>query len=124
MKKTIALSVAVLLALSLLLTACGGGSGSVVGTWGLKSITTGGQTYAEGDQAFDLLFGDESMFVFEFKDGGAFSASLFGESVEGTWTQNGNAVTATVDGDALEMELKGSELHVSMDGESIVLAKR
>ena len=126
MKKTIAVALAALLMISLLLTACGGGSSTPVGKWGLYSVSVNGETYAKGDETFDLLFGDDSddMFYFEFKQDGTFTATFFGESVDGTWTQNGTVVAADVDGEVQNFELKGDKMAATTEGTEVVMYKK
>ncbi len=58
----------------------------------------------------------ESHFVFE--KGGKFIAVLGGQSVEGTWTQNGNKVTATIEGDPQEFTIEGTALIATVSSDT------
>ena len=115
MKKLLTIMAAALLAICCFgLVACGGG---VEGTYKFKSMTAGGETYAVGDVA---PWGEEGetisadCIVLELKADGvvAYTTTMGGEpqALEGTWTQDGNAITITIAGDAQTFTLEGKTL--------------
>ena len=115
MKKLLTIMAAALLAICCFgLVACGGG---VEGTYKFKSMTAGGETYAVGDVA---PWGEDGetisadYLVLELKSDGsvAYSMSMGGEteSKTGTWAQDGNTITITIDDEAMPFTLDGKTL--------------
>ena len=115
MKKLLTIMAAALLAICCFgLVACGGG---VEGTYKFKSMTAGGETYAVGDVApwgdgVETISAD--YIVLELKADGvvAYTMSMGDEteSMTGTWAQNGNAITITIEGEAQTFTLEGKTL--------------
>lgn len=137
-KKFLSLLVAVCMFIPCLfmLTACGN---KLEGTYTLHSVTIGETTWTKADyeekkestdlseEEQDMLFAFGMNISIEIKDDGTCSYSMtFGEETEtmdGTWTQDGDKVTITFDGDPQEFTYKDGKLSGSMDGMTMVLAK-
>ena len=125
----------VLLLLSSLLAGCVKKS-SAAGTYTIKTMN--GETMEEQlkpmlDEGMSIedilsLFGIASLdeyFVLELKADGSMISRVAGEdSVSGTWKQEGDKVTAVIDGETFEMILKGNELSFSTDDQSFVFVKK
>ncbi|MBR5681084.1 MAG: hypothetical protein IKX19_10570 [Clostridia bacterium] len=125
----------VLLLLSSLLAGCVKKS-SAAGTYTIKTMN--GETMEEQlkpmlDEGMSMedilsLFSIASLdeyFVLELKADGSMISRVAGEdSVSGTWKQEGDKVTAVIDGETLEMTLKGNELSFSTDDQSFVFVKK
>ncbi len=89
---------------ALCLTACGGGDKSEkLGVYSLTAMEIRGET-VEAAEAPSLLGGDVAMNL-ELKDDGAFSltANILGENeaLDGGWTEDGEAVSLTMEGQAV-----------------------
>ncbi len=121
MKKTMALSIAVLLA-CLMLAGCGGdkaagadAKGGVAGTtWVLDSIEVAGQKVSGADMT--TIVGE---ITYQFKDGGELTATVAGVEGTGTYSENGNkisiddgtqSVEATIDGDTMTFDIEGMKM--------------
>ena len=137
MKRGIAILLALVLTLALL-AGCGGSS-DPTGRYVVKTI--GGQPveeyfvsmlgeYAEGIDASTYLqmFGIssfEEIMVIELKSDGTAVATLAGEAAEtGTWKQDGDQITITIQDDPATFTLKGNELSYKEDGQDYVLVKK
>ena len=130
MKKLMSLLLVLICIVSL--TACSGGSGSksaLIGTYSLKSIEASGITVDVAEAAD--LFGGEFSMTLELKDGGKFSlsANMLGESetTEGEWSEDGNTVTLTAEGENISATVDGStmklDLSAAYEGMIMVLEK-
>ena len=137
MQRGIAILLALVLTLALL-AGCGGSS-DPTGRYVVKTI--GGQPveeyfvsmlgeYAEGIDASTYLqmFGIssfEEIMVIELKSDGTAVATLAGEAAEtGTWKQDGDQITITIQDDPATFTLKGNELSYKEDGQDYVLVKK
>lgn len=125
------LAVAMVCCFSVWLAACG--NASVVGTWYFDSmkVNAGGVeiSHEVGKEADGITFTKEFMKI-EFKSDGSYemiSNMSPGVSVSGTWAQDGNAVSITVDGETLEGTISGNKLTLFGTGggtsQTVVLKK-
>lgn len=125
MKKTnkiIALLTAMVMVLALM-AGCGGNGGTTTGgaagTWKLTTVEVGGQEIAAVTVGMDITM--------DLKADGSvtMSVSAFGESesTDGTWEQNGDTVSVTVEGDTVEGEVDGDTLTLEGDGETMVFTR-
>ena len=130
MKKAVAVLMTVLVIAGALI-GCGGGA---AGTYKFKSMSASGVSYTrETFQAFlDLAagMGGEKLNVddvmkFELTNDGKFTMDIYGEDeAEGTYTLSGDKITLTgPDGSSIDGTLKGNELTLTMEGETIVFEK-
>ena len=129
MKRTISIILAALMVV-FMITACGGAS-SAAGKYYVKSI--GGLSITdyfnaelegtEGSEGFTVqdfldIMGIPSLeeyMTMELKTDGSAIVAVGGEDPQtGTWTQSGDKVTITLDGDAAEFTLKGNEISAPM----------
>ncbi len=137
MKKRIA--ILLILALAVALLAGCGGSSDPTGRYVVKTIA--GQPveeyfvsmlgeYAEGIDASTYLqmFGIssfEEFMIIELKSDGSAVATLAGEApLTGTWIQEGDQITITIDGDPVTFTLKGNELSHQEDQQDYVFVKK
>ncbi len=136
--KRFAAIVLVVLMVAAMLVSCGD-VGSAEGKYVIKSI--GGQSvedamkaslgeYGEGldiDAILEMVGLDnlEDYMNFELKADGTVKASVAGEGEsEGTWKQDGNKVTITIDDEPIEFDFNGSELSAKIDDQEYVLVKK
>ena len=113
MKKTIALALALLLMLAL--CACGGGKNAAVGTWEIRSMTSGEETLS-----VDEVPALKNYIVIELKADGTGTITSGGETLPLTW----DATTITVEGDPANYKVSGDELTITSGQLSFVLARR
>lgn len=110
------LAVAVAAVLSITIAACS--AKDAKGTYKFQSMTmtAGGQTQTyevgkEGPMGSALT---ADYYVLEIKDEGKLTITMMGGgSTDGTWTQDGNKVTLTIEGRAQEATLNGDILSIS-----------
>ena len=137
MKRFISLAV---IALMLVALFAGCGNSSPVGKYVIKTID--GQSpedaykavleeYGEGASIDELLevagiSSLDEMVTFEFKEDGTMTSTLAmeEETLEGTWTQDGDKLTITMDGESEEFKINGKELSCNMDGQEYVFIKK
>lgn len=111
MKKTLAI-VLVVVMLASVLVACGSSGGSIIGTW---TATQEGVTME-----------------MTFENGGKGKVSTMGMSMDMEWSAEGNKLTASMSvmGQTQEMfkdaefAVKGNELSITADGETVVFTKK
>ena len=134
MKKfTIALILILALAVGIL-AACGDTQADPSGKYVLKSMD--GQPVEEYFKSMlgedvDLalqMFGIssfEELMTLELKADGSAAVTVDGAgTMAGTWEQDGEKITVTVDGDPVTFILQGNELSFQEDGESLVFVKK
>ena len=118
-KKVVCLSV-VLVAVVLLLTACGSSSNKIEGTWNVKSISSG--TGSEELQTMLNMGGNVSM---TFKDGKVSMKMTYqGQSFEqelGSYKTDGDKIT--IDGTESKYKIDGKKLTITVDGVSMELER-
>ena len=137
MKRIVALAL-VLVLVAAAFASCGG-SANAEGTYVVKSI--GGQTLEEavkaqmgglGDSvdldAYLKMMGIESLddyMTLELKaDGTATISIVMQDAQEGTWKQDGNNVTITIDDEPQVFTLDGNELKASLDDQEYIFVKK
>lgn len=114
MKRVIALSLVLVMALSVLV-ACGGkggsgDSGNLIGSWSATE---------EGVEV-----------IFTFKDGGKGTMSSMGIEMDMTWSTDGDKINMSMSfmGETEEMsgtyKIEGNKLSLTADGETLVLTKK
>ena len=136
MKKfTIALILILALAVGIL-AACGDTQADPSGKYVLKSMD--GQPVEE---YFQSMLGDgvdpefvlqmygissfEELMTMELKADGSAAVTMAGAgTMAGTWEQDGEKITVTVDGDPVTFILQGNELSFQENGESLVFVKK
>ena len=141
MKRIVSLTLVVLMIAALFV---GCGSNGPEGTWKVKTID--GEKYSEYVDAMVSLFtafaGDElkmseSEIKSLFEKAGSFTLKADGtaESIDldeetmtettktGTWKLDGEKITITIDGSAIEGTLKDGKITVEEDGHTMVLEK-
>lgn len=134
MKRVISIALVVLF-VAALLVGCGGSS-DPVGSYKIKSV--GGK--AIKDMINDELEGSgmsvddylkmvnidslEDMITLELKSDGTAAFTISGTAETGTWKQEGDKLTITIDGDAQEAKLSGSELTFKVDNQEYVFTKK
>ena len=98
--------VGVLMVLVLLMAACGGKSNGVVGSWAME------------ESGFEI--------VYKFEDGGKFSMSMSGVSVDGEYKVDGDKLTLIMaDEEAVfDYKVDGNELKLSIEGEEALVMKK
>ena len=132
MKRGIAILLALVMTVALL-AGCGGSS-DPTGRYVVKTIA--GQPVEEyfvsmlgGDVDLALqMFGIssfEEFMIIELKSDGSAVATLAGEApLTGTWIQEGDQITITIDGDPVTFTLKGNELSFQDDEQDYVFVKK
>lgn len=134
MKRFIAIAAAALLMAALFV---GCGSASVAGKYVVKtidgktvedslneSLEEMGMSIEDYLELLEIPSLDEFMFM-ELKEDGTATVVMMGEDSEtGTWKQDGDKVTVTIDDDPIEFALKNGELSVDVDGQALVYAKK
>ena len=137
MKRIVALAL-VLVLVAAAFASCGG-SANAEGTYVVKSI--GGQTLEEavkaqmgglGDSvdldAYLKMMGIESLddyMTLELKADGTASMTLAMQDIEaGTWKQDGNNVTITVEDEPHVFTLDGNELKATIEGQEYIFVKK
>lgn len=124
MKRKLVLLLALVMLCSAVLTACG--SGKLEGTWKLDSIDAGDSEEAKAGAAMAMAF--MSSMEMEFKKDGVMIMRLGTgdekEESEGTYTQDGNKVIMTSEGQDQEAKLDGNKLIMEEEGLSLVFKKK
>ena len=137
MKRIVALAL-VLVLVAAAFASCGG-SANAEGKYVVKSVN--GQTLEEaikaqmgelGDSvdldAYLKMMGIESLddyMTLELKADGTASMNLAMQDIEaGTWKQDGNNVTITVDDEPQVFTLDGNELKASLEGQEYIFVKK
>lgn len=130
MKKTLAVVVVMLLALTLCvsLIACNGG---LEGTYKFESITIGDKTYKAGEEVEVTpgismkMDADYMTLTLEADKTAKMVTKALGQevSVNGTWEEKDGNVVITVNGDAQTFKVESGKLVVEQDGQKLVLAK-
>ena len=126
MKKAIALLLIAVLALTCF-AACGKKDDpkAAAGPEGVYVIKTmGGEDVAQYLEILEVESAEDFMKVELKADGTLTFSSASEEPTEGTWTQNGDTITLTIDGDSQDATLKDGELTIDFDGEVAVFAKK
>ena len=125
MKRIVSMAL-ILLAMAVLLTGCGA---NPVGSYVTKTVD--GQpveAYIESMGATPELLeiaSAEELMTLEIRADGTFTAKMSGsDPKEGTWTQDGNKLSMTVDGATEEFTLSGDEIAYKTDNQDIVFAKK
>ena len=136
MKRTLSVIISALFILAVITGCAGGSAASASGTYVLKSINGLSIQDAFAEQFGDEISLDDILSLLglqsiddymkvELKSDGSAVVSVAGEEGElGTWKQDGNKVTITVDGDSVECTLNGNELTLPIEGETYVLVKK
>jgi hypothetical protein len=136
MKRAFSLFLAVLFVL-VIVTGCGGSS-SVTGKYYTKSIDgvlieDYFKSELEGLEGFSIddylslvgITAVEEFITVELKADGTAVVGVAGEDAStGTWVQNGDKITITIDGEAVDFAVKGNEISFSEDDQVIVLVKK
>lgn len=120
MKKILAVALVLVFALTVF-ASCGGGG--VAGTYKLKSMMG-----MEISALAALYGGDaseiEDMMSLVLKEDGTGSIVSDGDTSSFTWTQSGNTLTMTVDGESQDCTISGNEITMSQDGVEVVFVKK
>jgi hypothetical protein len=140
MKRIVSIALVVLMIAALF---AGCSSSSPEGTYKIKSVNgkdlktyfkeSFGALAEEGQEITDdqiegflKLMGINSMdeFVtFTLESDGTFKAAMMGEEETGTWKLEGDKITMTANGSDMTGTFKDGEITISVDGETMVLAK-
>ncbi|MEA4854410.1 MAG: lipocalin family protein [Christensenella sp.] len=125
-KVIVVLAVVLCLALCLAFTACGnnnaaqGEAASVEGTtWKVSSVTDEDGNKMTGDEMSSVM-GEIS---YEFQADGVLSVTAAGQTIEGTWSQDGNKITIESNGETSEGVLDGEALTFEANGGTTVFVK-
>lgn len=114
MKRFLALTLVLVMVLAL--CACGGGSSKdAVGTWTLKSLSNGTQSFTV-DEVPEM----KDYIVIVLKEGGTGTITSGGEVNNLTW----DATTITVQGDAATYSISGDTMTINGGGYTFVLTRR
>lgn len=119
--KVIATVVAVMMVM-LMAVGCGnkaGGNNEAVGTWKITSAEAPGMTMT-GEM---LSLAGMDNITFTLSEDGTAAVSAMDESVEGTWSSNGNAVDITIEGETASAQLEDGKLTMESDGVKLILEK-
>lgn len=132
MKRGVAILLALVMTVALL-AGCGGSS-DPTGRYVVKTIA--GQP---AEEYFKSMLGEdvdlalqmfgissfEEFMIIELKSDGSAVATLAGEApLTGTWIQEGDQITITIDGDPATFTLKGNELSFQDDEQDYVFVKK
>ena len=131
MKKTASIVLAALM-MVVFLVGCGGNGGNgggeksdVVGTWITEKVGAAGQEYTV--EEYKEILGEDLGKVmdmsFHFKEDGKVSMETALGSTDGTWTEEGDKVTAEV-GSKMEFSKKDGKLTLEQSGATITFAKK
>lgn len=110
--------------LSVMMVLClsGCGKSAVVGNWSLAGGESEGVKIDTA--ALKESLGLELDMSFEFKQDGTFTGVFMGESSEGTWQEAEGKITATIDGESIECSIVENQLHMDMDGSTLIFEKK
>ena len=119
MKKFLALTLALVMALSLV--ACGGGApASMKGTsWSVSKVSANGMEI-EGEMLASMGF----EITINFTSDSEYTMEALGESIDGTYTLSGNTLTLTVGSDSQDCTLSGNSFTMEEDGSKVVFTKK
>ena len=116
MKKIAALTLVLVMVLAL--CACGGGSdgkNSAVGTWTIKSMTNGGETYNVDD-----VPALKDFIVMELREDGTGTITSSGETTPLTW----DGSNITVEGDPASYSVSGDTLTLNSTSYTFVFVRK
>ncbi len=115
MKKIAALTLVLVMVLAL--CACGGSDGKnpAVGTWTIKSMTNGGETYSVDDVPTLKDF-----IVMELREDGTGTITSSGETTPLTW----DGSTITVEGDPASYSVSGDTLTLNSDSYTFTFVRK
>ncbi len=136
MKRIIAIALVAIMVL-VVFASCGGSS-DAAGKYTVKSVNGKSvedaikESLGEYGEGLDIdtilsLAGIDSLedyMTMELKSDGTVESSMAGVSQTGTWSQSGNTVTITIDGDAQEFSFNGTELSASAEGIDYVFVRK
>ena len=125
MKKTRIIATVLVVIFLFTLTACG--SKSLSGKYVVTDISgeTDGMSFSDIQGMAEMLGMDLSeMIALEFKDGGTFTMTMYGESIEGTYTRKGNNLTLTVEDEPAEATIKGNTIIMESEGVKMEFTKK
>lgn len=122
-KRVLAIMLAVVLMMSLLV-ACGnkGGGANVAGVY--KVDTLMGMSVAEFAEMAGMSEDEVAdMMKVELKDDGKFAMTSDGDTTEGEWKLDGEKLTLTAEGEAIDTTLKDGVITMDLDGETVTFKK-
>jgi len=96
---------------------------SPVGKYYFDSMSSNGQTYEVGDNMGNGIVLTKDFMVIELKDDNVMIFTTMGMQIEGTWEQNGDELTLTIQNDPQVASWKKDTLTMEDDGATIVLKK-
>ena len=132
MKRVISIALAVLM-VAALLAACGGSS-SPEGKYVVKTVD--GKTVSQMIEEYGMTVDEftsaagisspEELLVLEIKSDGTVTVTeaIFGSTSNGTWTQDGDKISMTINDETNSFTVSGSDLKISMDGQEYVMTKK
>ena len=124
--KKVATLVSLVLLVTILLTACGSGSASMTGKWGLTKMEIDGEDYLAMLKEMDSSINVQDEMYFEFTADGKVSMAMGAdEDLEtGTYTLSGNKLTINADGEKIDCVLSGDTFTMSHteDGSTMSMA--
>lgn len=131
MKKCLSVLLILILCASVLV-GCGeggGGAGStgLSGKYIITSMDENGVVtdLAEMESMFEQMgMKLEDAMYLEFKSDGKFDMTIFGETVSGTYTSEGNTATLAVDGESINATINAGEISLEQDGTKMVFKKK
>ncbi len=124
MKKSFLVLLSVLLVFSFVLGGCGSKApkSAVEGTtWIISGGKDGTGIEITSDQLGLVGIGDFSL---EFKADGVVTASVAGETSDGTWSEKDNAVTVEIDGDTIAGTVDGDKLTLEQEDMTLYFDKQ
>ena len=118
------------LALCLALVACGGTSASpsvdatpFMGTWEIYEMESDGEATSNEDVRLMRDFLGISVYL-DVNEDGSLVLDVFGETMEGSWqATDASTLSATLDGQPVDVTLVGDKLTVAQNGSSITFVK-
>ena len=118
------------LALCLALAACGGTSASpsvdatpFMGTWEIYEMESDGEATSNEDVRLMRDFLGISVYL-DVNEDGSLVLDVFGETMEGSWqATDASTLSATLDGQPVDVTLVGDKLTVAQNGSSITFVK-
>lgn len=124
MKKALAVVMSVLAICMFVFVGCGNSSSTANNslentTWSLNGAESSGVQVTK-DQ-LDSIMGETTL---QFKEDGQMSMSLAGESVDGTYTVNGNTISLTMSGSTTDVTLDGDQITMESAGMQLFFTKQ